>query len=187
MKHEGEPMRFRSGECEGRLWGGQISEKPFSQALCKVAVSKGFLSQRTLAFALGKKQNSVISEWFRGVSLPGPEQFGNILIKLEPRGRMLDCLVDTYGEAIRRKREKKVKDKTEAHKNAVLNGIVQEKPKADTSKGTYRSKDVAAMFNVSKQLISYHCGKLGWGPILTKDQIAILGDRMTNVGNHVIK
>lgn len=97
MTPEGEVGRFRKGESTGKPLGGNVADEPFAQKLYGLARSRGFESQLGLARALGKKGNGIVSEWYRGKSVPTPEEFGKLLILLKPTDEELEPLAAEYG------------------------------------------------------------------------------------------
>lgn len=80
--------------------GGKISERPFPKALYKLARSRGYLTQTSLARELGSKKNTTVGRWYRGETVPSPEFFGAILRLLKPTDEELEGLVGPYSSLI---------------------------------------------------------------------------------------
>ncbi len=99
--------KFRSGEYEGRSWGGKIADNSFSKALHNLAVSRGYESQSALARALhGRLGNSPVYRWYSGRSVPSADSFGALLILLKPNDEELETLVSFYGRSLEEGRGK---------------------------------------------------------------------------------
>lgn len=116
MTPEGDPTKFRRGENARKPIGGNVADSPFAQSLHTLAVSRGFESQLGLAKALGKKSNRTVSSWYRGENFPTPEEFGNLLILLEPSNEELEPLAAEYGVRLV---EGKIKPLLTRHVNMV--------------------------------------------------------------------
>lgn len=95
-----EPRKFKRGESTGRPLGGNVSDEAFPQALYSLALARGYESQLSLARALGKKRNNIVSIWYRGNGVPSPEEFGRLLILFQPNDEELDRIVEPYGRLL---------------------------------------------------------------------------------------
>lgn len=103
MTKESERPRFRGGENANRPIGGHVAYAPFARALRDLAVDRGHESQSSLARFLEKKQG-VIGNWIADKHIPSPEEFGNIIIKLQPNDEKMEKLVKIYAEEVGRGR-----------------------------------------------------------------------------------
>jgi hypothetical protein len=104
MTKEIDQPRFRRGENASRPYGGNISDDPFSQALHKSAVARGFESQSVLANAVEIRQ-STVGRWYRGESIPSPEVFGNLLILFNAKDEEREPVVEAYANRLGEREE----------------------------------------------------------------------------------
>lgn len=102
MSGEVERGRFRAGESPNKPIGGNIADKPFPQTLHRLAASRGFDSQKSLARALGSSQNSV-SSWYKDTSCPSSELLERVFVVLDLTDEERDSLVELYALRLERK------------------------------------------------------------------------------------
>lgn len=89
----------------------QVSDKPFPQALHRLAVSRGF-TPLALAEAV-KKSRGTIYHWYGNRSAPSLNTFGNLLILLEPDDHQLETLAEAYGCLLRKHKRLSQANRTE--------------------------------------------------------------------------
>lgn len=108
MIQESEPRKLRRGEGKNRPIGGNIADAPFAKALRDLAVDRGFKSQYSLAMALGKRNNEMMRRYYQDMAVPSPEEFGNLLITLQPNDEKMEALINAYADELSKGRAKPV-------------------------------------------------------------------------------
>lgn len=80
-------------------WGGEVSLDPFVQALHQLVLNQ-YRSRLEFARALGQNNGGTMSRWYRSEHVPSPENFGKILILLDPNEEEREQLVCSYARLI---------------------------------------------------------------------------------------
>lgn len=81
-------------------WNSDVSLDPFVQALHRLVLDRGYRSRLSFARALGKSGDTTVCKWYKGRSVPTPEDFGKILILLAPDEKEHELLVGPYADLI---------------------------------------------------------------------------------------
>jgi len=100
MSQEVERTIFRPGENAKRPYWGNVTDVPFAQILRRVAIGRGYISQKSLAEALGRKSNGLVYKWSSDRSIPSAETFGKIIVLFQPHDGELELLIEAYAQEI---------------------------------------------------------------------------------------
>lgn len=95
------PAKYRASEhAASSWWAGEVSLDPFVQTLHHLILNRGYSSRLAFARALGQNNGGTMSKWYISEHVPSPENFGKILILLDPNEEEREPLVCSYARLI---------------------------------------------------------------------------------------